>query len=150
MWAPFLHHLTLHFPIVLSMVLAGVGLWSLRDESAQFRRLIRLGGWICFALTSVATIAGILAAPGWLGGEGSVGLTHHRNLGITAWVVIAVATFGYEWGVRNNESDWRKFAVGIWCLAVFAVIGAGHWGGTERHSGELPWSSDEAQEVPGD
>lgn len=144
MWSSFLHHLTLHFPIVLSMVLAVVGLWSLRADSAQFRQMMRVGGWICFALTTVAAISGIAAAPGWFGGDGSAGLAHHRSLGVTAWALIAIAAFSYEWGVQKGEGDWRKFAVGVWCLAVFAVVGAGHWGGTERHPEELPWTEVEA------
>jgi hypothetical protein len=148
MWPPFLHHITLHFPIVLALVLAAVGLWSLRDDTPQFRRFMRFGGWICFGFATVTAVSGILAAPGWFGGEGSQALSHHRNLGVTAWVVMAIAALSYEWGIRSGIEDWRKFAVGVWCVASFAVIGAGHWGGTERHPDELPWNAEDTNAQP--
>ncbi len=148
MWSEFLHHITLHFPIVLAMVVAGVGLWSLREDISQFQLFIRWVGWTCFALTTVTVISGILAAPGWFGGDGTYELTHHRNLGLTTWVVMGVATFSYEKGFREQHPDWRKFAVGVWCVTVFAVIGTGHWGGTELHQDKLPWV-DQPAEVEG-
>lgn len=147
MWPEFIHHITLHFPIVLALVIAGVGLWSLKDEAPQLRKFVRWVGWVCFAFTTVVVVSGIIAAPGWLGGDGSPDLSHHRNLGLTTWVVVAIATFGYEYGVREDIADWRKFAVGIWCVASFAVIGTGHWGGTEQHQDKLPWAVPEAPEL---
>lgn len=139
MWAQFLHHITLHFPIVLALVNAAVGLWSLKDDAPQLRTFLRISGWICFAFTTLTVIFGILAAPGIFGGEGPGELSHHRNLGLTAWAVMAVATLSYEWALRHKSVDWRKFAVGVWCVTAFAVIGAGHWGGTELHQDSLPW-----------
>lgn len=135
----FIHHLVLHFPIVLAFVLAAVGLWSVREETPQLRRFMRVGGWVCFGFVSVATVSGIIAAPGWFGGDGSPALSHHRNLGVSTWVVMALGAFSYEWGLRSEILDWRKFAVGVWCVGVFAVIGAGHWGGVDRHPDEIPW-----------
>lgn len=139
MWPSFIHHLSLHFPIVLTIALALVGLWSLREDSAALRRLMRVGGWVCFAMTTLAAVSGIVSAPGWFGGAGSQALSHHRSLGVTAWAVIALAAGSYEWGMRKGIADWRNFAVGLWCVATFAVIGAGHWGGSERHPEEIPW-----------
>lgn len=145
MWSEFLHHITLHFPIVLTLVVAGVGLWSLRDEIPQFQLFIRGVGWMCFAMTTVTVISGIIAAPGWFGGEGTAELSHHRNLGLTAWIVMGVAAFSYEKGIREAHTDWRKFGVGVWCVAAFAVVGAGHWGGTELHKDKLPWEDAPAE-----
>jgi hypothetical protein len=148
MWPDFIHHLSLHFPIVLTLVLAGVGVWSLRSETDELRTLIRSLGWIALAMTTVAVVSGILAAPGWFGGEGSDRLGHHRNLALTTWVVVLIATLGYDYGVRKDHSDWRKFAVGIWCVAAFGVIGTGHWGGSEEHTDVVPWM--EAESSPDD
>jgi hypothetical protein len=142
MWAEFLHHLTLHFPIVLSMVVASVGLWSLRDDAPQLRAFVRWAGWICLAFTTVTVAAGVIAAPGLLGGEGPDALSHHRNLGVTTWVVTAIAAAGYEFGMRRGIDDWRKFGVGVWCVVVLGVIGTGHWGGTELHEDKLPWTEE--------
>lgn len=140
MWPEFLHHITLHFPIVLSLVLAAMGVWSLRDDIPQFRRLMRWAGWACFAITTVTVVSGIIAAPGWFGGDGTQRLANHRNLGVTTWVVMGIAAFSYEWGLRQKIDDWRKFAIGVWCVAAFAAMGTGHWGGTELHKDRLPWS----------
>jgi hypothetical protein len=140
MWSEFLHHITLHFPIVLTLVIAGVGLWSLRDDIPQFQRFVRWVGWACFALTTLTVASGIIAAPGWFGGDGTPELSHHRWLGLTAWITMGLATVSYEWGVRESSDDWRKFAIGVWCVTAFAVIGTGHWGGTELHDDKLPWN----------
>lgn len=138
----FIHHLSLHFPIVLAFVLAGVGLWSLREDTPQLQRFMRVVGWVCFAFASVATVSGIMATPGWFGGDGSEALSHHRNLGVSTWVAMAIAAFSYEWGLRTKITDWRKFAVGVWCVAAFGVVGTGHWGGADRHPDEIPWRVD--------
>lgn len=139
MWPSYLHHLSLHFPIVLTLALALVGVWSLRENAAPLHKLMRVGGWVCFAMTTVAAVSGIASAPGWFGGAGSEALSHHRSMGVTAWVVIALAAASYEWGVRRDISDWRNFAVGLWCVAAFAIIGTGHWGGSQLHPEEIPW-----------
>lgn len=144
MWSEFLHHITLHFPIVLTLVIAGVGVWSLREDTPQFRRFMRWVGWACFAMTTVTVVSGILAAPGWFGGDGTPELSHHRSLGLTAWVVMGLAAVSYEWGVREGSDDWRKFAIGVWCVTAFAVMGTGHWGGTELHDDKLPWTDRES------
>ncbi len=144
--AEFLHHLTLHFPIVLTLVWAVVGLWSLTDESETHRELLRWGGWLTAGLVTITVVSGILAAPGWFGGEGSEGLRDHRNLGLTSWVVIIIAAFGYELGVRLSQKALRIFAVGVWCVACFSVIGTGHWGGSELHPEPVPWLEEESSD----
>ncbi|MGM0557186.1 MAG: hypothetical protein ACQEVA_12460 [Myxococcota bacterium] len=146
MWAEFIHHLSLHFPIVLALVLAGIGVWSWRSETPELRTLMRIIGWGAFAFTTVAVISGILAAPGWFGGDGSARLSHHRNLGVTVWFTALIAALGYEYGHRHDMSDWRKFAAGVWCVVAFGVIGTGHWGGSEEHTDSVPWLADEATE----
>ncbi len=148
MWPKYIHHITLHFPIVLSLVLAGIGVWSLKEDTPQFRRLIRWLGWACFLLTTTAVITGIIAAPGWFGGDGSHRLANHRNMGVTTWVVMGVATFCYDWGVRHKIDDFRTFAIGAWCVCAFAVIGTAHWGGTVAHKKEIPWAAHPAKTAP--
>ncbi|MFW5965982.1 MAG: hypothetical protein ACOCV2_00630 [Persicimonas sp.] len=139
MWSQFFHQVTLHFPIVLSLVIAAVGLWSFQDDAPQLRTLVRWAGWICFGITTVTVVAGLFAAPGFFGLEANEALSHHRNLGLTAWVVMGIATISYEWGIREESQDWRHFGVCVWCVTALAVIGAGHWGVTEEHRDSLPW-----------
>lgn len=148
MWPDFLHHLSLHFPIALSLVLAGVGLWTLRTDTHELQVVMRVIGWLALALTTVAVISGILAAPGWFGGEGSERLSHHRNLGLTTWVAALIATLGYEAGYRRDSTDWRRFAVGVWCVVAFGAIGTGHWGGSEEHTDVVPWLEEESTNAP--
>ena len=140
MWPEYLHHVLLHFPIVMSMALAALGVWTRHDEAPVVRSFLRGAGWITLALTSVAAISGILAAPGWLGGDGTTALRDHRDLGVTAWAVIALAAGAYEIGARQDERDWRMFAVAMWCVASVAVIGAGHWGGSTEHADVVPFA----------
>ena len=147
MWPEFVHHLALHFPIVLSLTLAGIGVWSLRADTTELHALMRVLSWLTLGLTTVAVVSGILAAPGWFGGEGSQRLSHHRNLGLTTWAAVVLATFAYEHGVRFDSPDWRKFAVGVWCVAAFGVIGTGHWGGSEEHTDSVPWMQEEAAQT---
>lgn len=147
MWPDFIHHLSLHFPIVLSLVLLGVGGWSLKHDTPELRAVVRVIGWIAVALTTVAVVSGILAAPGWFGGEGSQRLSHHRYLGLTTWVCALLAALAYERGQRLDERDWRALGVGLWCVVAFGAIGTGHWGGSEEHSEVVPWM-DEAPGAP--
>jgi hypothetical protein len=139
-WVVYIHHTFLHAPIVLSFVWAAVGLYSLSHESDATTAILRWGGWITFGLTSVTALSGIIVAPGWLGGAGSEGLTHHRSLGVVSWVAVGIASWAYDKGVRRESSDWRHFAVGVWCVASLSVIGTGHWGAAERHPEVVPWS----------
>lgn len=139
MWFEFFHHISIHFPIVLVMVLAGIGLYALKNETPELQTVLRWAGWAAFAATSVALVSGIVSAPGWFGGGGSVALTHHRDLGILTWVVVGLAVWSYEYGYRRDVRDLRSFGVMMWCVAVLAVIGAGHFGGGTLHDSVLPW-----------
>ncbi|RAL22361.1 hypothetical protein DL240_10960 [Lujinxingia litoralis] len=137
MWPSFLHHLSLHFPIVLSMGLAAAATYGLRrDDPELLRPLVRWGGWANLAMTSLAVVSGLVAG-GFSGG--SEDLSHHRYLGITAFFVIALAATSYDYGQRHNLVDWRRFGGLLWWVATFAVIGTGHWGGLAEHRAVVPW-----------
>lgn len=139
-WITYLHHVTIHFPIVMLLGMSGVGLYASKHDIEPLQRLVRWGGWLAFGLTTIAMITGILSAPGWLGGDGPKALSDHRDLALTTWFLTAVAAPSYDLGVRAKDRDWRLFGVGAWCVAAFAVIGAGHWGGLQHHPEALPWS----------
>ena len=143
MWATYLHHISIHFPIVLTIGLGAVGLYYLRRPDEALRPVIRWGGWTVFGFATVAVVSGLIIAPGWFGGAGSVDLTHHRDLALTTWLVIALAAWSFERAERGGHPDWRTFAVGLWCVAAFGVIGTGHWGGAELHDDTVPWEQGE-------
>lgn len=136
MWSEFIHHLTLHFTIVLPMVLAAVGLYSVRTDGSSLQGLIRWTGIAAVGFT-VITVASGLIAGGFSGGEES--MQHHRYLGITTSLVIALAAWSYDRGVRTSSGDWRSFGVAIWWVATLSVIGAGHWGGLSIHAEVIPF-----------
>lgn len=138
-WAEYLHHVTLHFPIVLSVVLAVVGVWWLKTDDVRLGVFVRWTGWAAFATATAAALSGIIAAPGILGGDGPQGLSDHRNMGVLTWCVIATAAIAFEVGVRRGESYVKRFAALCWIAAAFSVIGAGHWGGSALHSDKIPW-----------
>lgn len=142
MWSEFLHHISIHFPIVLVMVLGGVGLFALKHETSELQTVLRWLGWAAFVATTVALVSGIVSAPGMFGGGGPVELTHHRDLGITLWVVVGLAVWSYEYGYRRDVRDLRSFGVMMWCVAIFAVIGTGHFGGASLHPEAVPWVAD--------
>jgi hypothetical protein len=140
MLSTYLHHITLHFPIVGTMMLGALGAWTLREESQALRSFLRWAGWALFGLTSVATGAGLWAM--WTGAHATldmVELGHHRNMGLMVWSITALAAGGYERGIRADDEDWRRFGVAMWCVAGVAVIGAGHWGGAGMHPDVVPW-----------
>lgn len=137
MWPDFLHHLSLHFPIVLSIALAFTATFALRrDEPPALTPVIRFGGWTNLAMTTLAVISGLVA--GGLSG-GPEPLSHHRYLGITAFFVIALAALSYDYGTRHNIADWRRFGGLLWWVATFAIIGAGHYGGLAEHRSVIPF-----------
>ncbi len=117
----------------MTFVLAALGVWSVREEPASTQSFLRWAGWLTFALTTAAVVAGILSAPGWFGGEGDKLLRDHRDLGVTAWCVIGLAAFGYDYGIRHTDRLWRLFGISIWGVAALAVVGAAHWGGIGEH-----------------
>lgn len=135
----YLHHVTLHFPIVMSLVLAAVGVWWVRADEPTLAVILRWGGWFTLAVTTITAISGIVAAPGVLGGDGPQGLSDHRNMGVMTWVVIATAAIAFEAGHRTAGRYTCRFAALCWGAAVFASIGAGHWGGSALHSDKIPW-----------
>ena len=138
-WAEYIHHVTLHFPIVLSFVLAVVGVWWVRTEDPRLATFVRWTGWVTLAMASATMLSGIVAAPGILGGDGPQGLSDHRNMGVLAWCAIAIATIAFEVGTRAGQRYVRRFAALCWIAAAVAVVGAGHWGGSALHSDKIPW-----------
>lgn len=138
-WSEYLHHVSLHFPIVLSLVLAVVGPWWVKTGDARLATLVRWAGWFTFGATTVAALSGILAAPGWFGGDGPQGLSDHRNMGVVTWSVVATAAVAFELGRRRGSVYTMRFGALCWCAAAFSAIGAGHWGGSALHSDKIPW-----------
>lgn len=136
MWPDFIHHLTLHFAIVLPMVLAATGLYAHRADANGLTPLLRWGGLAALAFTLVAVASGLVAG-GFSGGEQT--LQHHRYLGVLTLCVVAVAAISYDHGVRRDIEDLRTFALGLWWVATFSVIGAGHWGGITEHTDVVPF-----------
>lgn len=143
----YLHHISIHFPIVMLLGLGAIGLYAIKRETPELITILRWGGWAAMILTSLAAISGILSAPGWLGGDGPKGLSDHRDLAVTTWVITLIAAPSFDYGVRHSERDWRLFAIGAWCVAAFGAIGAGHWGGSQQHPEVVPWERS-AQESP--
>ncbi len=135
MWPEFIHHLTLHFAIVLPMVMAAIGTYAVRANQKALIPLLRWGGWITLVLTAITVIAGV-AAGGLSGGEEV--LKHHRYLGILTAAVVVLAAISFEQGVRRKIEDLRTFSVAMWWTASFSVIGAGHWGTLGEHADVIP------------
>ncbi len=138
-WPEYIHHLTLHFPIVGSLFLAAIGVWWVRTGDLRLGQLLRFAGWFVFVAATAAATSGIIASPGLLGGDGPQALSDHRNMGVTVWCVTAIAAIGYEVGLRRQIIYVQRFAALCWCAAAFGAIGAGHWGGSALHSDKIPW-----------
>ena len=134
-----LHHLSLHAPLVLPPALAIVGFATAREETPRLIALLRYGGWATLALTTLAAIAGILSAPGVFGGGGEEVLRDHRDLGVTAWCVAAAAAAVYDYGARHDARDTRRLGLCLWAVTSLATIGAGHWGGLYEHAELIPF-----------
>lgn len=139
LWPEYIHHVSLHFPIAGSLLLACIGVWWVKTDDPTLGRLLRFAGWFVFGMTTAAAFSGIIAAPGILGGDGPQTLSDHRNMGVTLWCVAGVAAIAFEIGTRRNEAYLRRFAALCWCAAAFGAVGAGHWGGTALHSDKIPW-----------
>ena len=136
MWPDFVHHLSLHFAIVLPMALAGTGLYALRTDTESLTPVLRWGGHFALAMTAI-TVASGLVAGGFSGGDET--LQHHRYLGVLTFIVVAIAALGYDYGVRRDLRDVKKFGLAMWWVASFSVIGAGHWGGIGEHIDVVPF-----------
>ena len=143
MWAPYLHHITVHFPIVMSLALAAVGIWYLRAGHAPLLVAVRFAGAATLVITSVSVVAGFLSAEPYWTTDGPDVLIHHRNLGLLVWVVMATGVGAMEWGLKNDDDRVTRFGVVVWIAVAFAAIGAGHWGGSGVHSDIIPWQSNE-------
>lgn len=134
-----IHHLSLHFPIALSFVLAAFGIYTLkRDEDSLWTALV-WGSRFAFLTTSVAAISGLLAARELWTEDGPHVLIHHRNLGLLVWACAGAAFAGLEWGRHEGEKKAMKFGALAWIAVSVAVLGAGHWGGWGIHHDVLPW-----------
>jgi len=138
-WPPYLHHLTLHFPIALGVALGVLGAWHVRNDAPTLQTIVRWGGLATLLLTTVTVVTGLLAAPHAFGPEVPQVVGNHRNLGITTWCVMLVAVVAYEIGSRNGVRDLRRFGAICWTAAAIAAVGAGHWGGSAMHSDRIPW-----------
>lgn len=139
MWLHYVHHITTHFPIVMSMVLGGVGLWFARTGSEDLRTFLRWGGWITTVIATTAALTGLASAPDSLPEAAMAELDHHRNLGILCWLVIVLATLSMERGIRREHRGQQTLGALLWMVAVVAAIGTGHWGGSMMHSDRVPW-----------
>lgn len=139
MWDSYLHNITIHFPIVMSMVLAAVGVWYVRSEADTLRDFIRFGGAITLGITLVAAVSGLLTAQMYWTEEGPEVLIHHRNLGLLLTSVMIAAVGCFEYGVRKSESALKKLGALLWIACVLAAVGVGHWGGSGVHSDTIPW-----------
>jgi hypothetical protein len=139
MWVPYLHHLSTHFPIVMSLLLAIVGWWYVRQPHQILLTLLRWGGWTTVVLTTAAVVSGLLAVPdGWVS-DGTDELAHHRNLGVLLWLVMTLAAVVFEIGVAQGQQAVRKLGALLWSVCFVGVLGAGHWGGSMMHSDRIPW-----------
>ena len=142
MWTEFLHHLFLQVPITASLGLAMIGIYFVISPANNIALIIRYLGWITFIAITGTALSGIFSAPGILGGDGPIELSHHRNLGLIVWSIALLATVGFEIGART-VSEYSKYiksaSVLLWIAVAFSAIGAGHWGGAVVHSDKIPW-----------
>lgn len=136
MWPDFLHHISLHFAIVLPMVMAAVGAYILAQKTESLDSLFRIGAWTTLIATTVAVATG-LASAGLSGGPDH--LEHHRYLGILTFSVVALATLAFEIGHRHQIDDLRKFGLAAWWIASLSVVGTGHFGGLAEHLDLVPF-----------
>lgn len=143
MWDAYIHHITVHFPIVMSFVLAVVGAWYVRTEDGRLFQFVRVAGGLTVAITLVAVVSGLFTAQEFWVEDGPSVLEHHRNLGITVFCVMLTAAIAVEWGHRAAEIKAVKFGALLWIAAAFGVLGAGHWGGLGMHSDRVPWDRSE-------
>lgn len=136
MWPEFVHHVTSHFAIVLPMVLAGLGLYSLRRDDSVLIEIIRWGGDATLVLTAITAATGLYAG-GFTGGEEH--LQHHRYLGVLTLITAGIAAVSYDRGAARDIGDLRQFGVAVWWVTAFATIGAGHWGVLGEHADIVPF-----------
>ena len=137
-WALYLHNILVHFPIAATATLAALGAWTRDHEHPRLIAFIRWAGWSVLALTALACLTGLL-----VGAEVAGELRHHRDLGLLALAICALAAWCYEQGARlDGARDWRMLGVALWLVATLAGFGAGHWGGATNNPDKLPWESE--------
>lgn len=136
MWPEFLHHITLHFPIVLSLGLALIATFTPVADHPPLMEILRLGGLLTLGFALVAAGSGIAAA-GLSGGEHL--LVHHRYLGILATLTIALAALSVHVGHRQQNEDLTGFGRLTWWAAAFATTGTAHWGAWAEHPDAIPF-----------
>lgn len=139
MWFEYLHHVTVHVPIVGSTILAGIGTYWVKTQSDELGNVVRWLGWATLLTTTVAVVSGIMAAPGDFGGDGPKVIADHRNLGLTTYWAMATGVVAFEWGRRAGSMPAQKFGALVWWAVLLGVIGTGHWGGSSLHSDIVPW-----------
>lgn len=137
MWPNYLHHLALHFAIVLPMVLALIGAFT-SNETTEHPVIpyLQWGGWLALAAILIAVVTGLAAADM---SEAADTLRHHRNLGILTLLVVLLAAVTYDQGVRRQVVNLRRFGIGAWWIASLSVIGTGHFGGLTEHAEVIPF-----------
>lgn len=150
-WLSWLHHVSIHVPLVMTAALAVLGIWiNLRTTNGQpinndteanavLWKILRWGGWATVIITLIAVVSGILTADEFWTEDGPYVLIHHRNLGLTGFACVFTAVSATEWGMRRGLDRVRRFGALCWLAASFAMIGAGHWGGSGVHSDRIPW-----------
>jgi hypothetical protein len=138
-WVEYIHHVTVHVPLVASAVLAVVGTYWLKTNSEDVSPIVRWLGWGTFIVTTLAVISGILAAPGGFGGDGPKVIADHRNLALTTYWAMGTAVIAFEWGHRIESLPTKRFGALVWWAVMFGAIGTGHWGGSSLHSDVVPW-----------
>ncbi len=137
-----LHHITLHFPIVLAFVLAALGVYTVKRDLPVLWTLMIWTSRAAALMTSVAAISGLLAAQALWTDDGPYVLIHHRNLGLLGWAASLAAFGGLEWGRIENEPRAMRFGALCWIAVALAMLGAGHWGGSGLHNDIIPWNTD--------
>lgn len=143
MWSEYIHHLCLHFPIVGSLFLFGVSLLYVKSPAENLETILRIGGWITAVLSLSAMVSGIIAAPGWLGGDGPLELDHHRNMGLMVGVLALAAAASFEIGIRKDVDYLKRYGAVTWFAVFLGALGTGHWGGSVVHSDRVPWDGSE-------
>ena len=136
MWPEFLHHITLHFPIVLSLALALTGHFARSRKSDDLLTLIHYSGLFTLAITALTVLSGFAAA-GLSGGDPT--LVHHRYLGALAGITIAIASLSVHFGIRRDLPDLTSFGLLTWWAAALATTGAAHWGSWAEHPELIPF-----------
>lgn len=147
-WFSWLHHVSIHVPLVMTMVLAVFGIWINHRSSGSGEvndvlwKILRFGGWATAIITLVAVVSGLITADDFWTQDGPMVLIHHRNLGLTGFACVFTAVGATEWGIRHSQERVRRFGALCWLVASFAMIGAGHWGGSGVHSDRIPWQQE--------